>query len=126
MQRGEPLLPLALFRDRNFTLGARAISAVGFAITAQGVPLFLYLQTARSLSSTESALLLLPMAILAGVLSPLVGRALQGRDVRWTAVLGIAAVAGSLTWFAAWMQPGVDVAWLLLPSALLGVGNACL
>ncbi|MGM1030480.1 MAG: DHA2 family efflux MFS transporter permease subunit [Actinomycetota bacterium] len=126
VQRGEPLLPLSLFRDRNFTLGSIAISAVGFAITAQGVPLFLYLQTARGLSSTESALLLLPMAILAGVLSPLVGRALQGRDVRFTAVFGIAAVAGSLAWFAAWMSPGVDVAWLLLPSALLGVGNACL
>ncbi|GAA1418769.1 DHA2 family efflux MFS transporter permease subunit [Agrococcus citreus] len=126
VQRGEPLLPLALFRDRNFTLGSIAISAVGFAITAQGVPLFLYLQTARGLSSTESALLLLPMAILAGVLSPLVGRALQGRDVRWTAVLGVAAVGGSLAWFAAWMAPGVDIAWLLLPSALLGIGNACL
>ncbi len=122
--RGEPLLPLSLFRDRSFTLGCIAISAVGFAITAQGVPLFLYLQTARGLGTTESALLLLPMAILAGVLSPLVGRALQGRDVKLFAAFGIASVAGALAWYAAWMEPGVDVLWLLLPSALLGVGNA--
>lgn len=121
---GEPLLPLGLFRDRNFTLGSIAISAVGFAITAQGVPLFLYLQTARGLGTTEAALLLLPMAILAGVLSPLVGRALQGRDAKRFAAFGIASVAGALVWYAAWMRPEVDVLWLLLPSALLGVGNA--
>ncbi len=126
VQRGEPLLPLSLFRDRNFTLGCIAISAVGFAITAQGVPLFLYLQTARGATSTESALLLLPMAILAGVLSPLVGRALQGRDVRFAAVFGILAVAGAFAWFAGWMTPGIDTWWLLLPSALLGIGNAFL
>jgi EmrB/QacA subfamily drug resistance transporter len=122
--RREPLLPLGLFRDRNFTLGSIAIAAVGFAITAQGVPLFLYLQTARGLGSAQSALVLLPMAILAGVLSPLVGRALQGRDVRFAAVFGVTAVAASLLWLAGWMQPDVEVAWLLLPSALLGVGNA--
>ena len=44
---GEPLLPLDLFRDRNFWLAAIAIAAVGFAITAMAFPPMLYAQTVR-------------------------------------------------------------------------------
>ena len=36
--RGEPLVPLSLFRDRNFSLSNAAITTVGFAITGDGVP----------------------------------------------------------------------------------------
>ena len=38
VQPREPLLPLALFRDRNFSLANVAITTVGFAITAMALP----------------------------------------------------------------------------------------
>ena len=34
----EPLVPLGLFKDRNFSLANVGITAVGFAVTAHGVP----------------------------------------------------------------------------------------
>ena len=37
--RAEPLLPLRLFRDRNFCLACVAIAAVGFGVTAMAFPL---------------------------------------------------------------------------------------
>ena len=46
----EPLVPLALFGDRNFSLANVAISAMGFAITAMAFPLMLYAQLVRGLS----------------------------------------------------------------------------
>ena len=49
----EPLVPLGLFRDRNFSLANVAISTMGFAITAMGFPLMLYAQLVRGLSPTE-------------------------------------------------------------------------
>ena len=39
----EPLLPLELFKDRNFSLANVAIATVGFAVTAMSLPLMLLL-----------------------------------------------------------------------------------
>ena len=36
--KGEPLLPLDLFRDRNFSLANIGITTVGFTVTAFGLP----------------------------------------------------------------------------------------
>ena len=47
--RSEPLVPLGLFRDRNFSLANVAISTMGFAITAMAFPLMLYAQLVRGL-----------------------------------------------------------------------------
>ena len=46
----EPLVPLQLFRDRNFSVSNVGISAMGFAATAMGFPLMLYAQLVRGLS----------------------------------------------------------------------------
>jgi hypothetical protein len=46
----EPLVPLRLFRDRNFSLANVGISTVSFAFTAMAFPLMLYAQLVRGLS----------------------------------------------------------------------------
>ena len=52
-----------------------AISTMGFAITAMGFPLMLYAQLVRGvLARPQAALLLAPMAVVAIVLAPVVGR----------------------------------------------------
>ncbi len=71
--RREPLVPLGLFRDRNFSLANVAISVMGFAITALAIPLMLWAQVVRGLSPTRSALLLVPMAIMTILLARPVG-----------------------------------------------------
>ena len=43
--RGEPLVPLSLFRDRNFSVANVGIATVGFAVTAMAFPLMLCAQT---------------------------------------------------------------------------------
>lgn len=122
--RREPLVPLALFRDRNFTGANAAIVIVGFTVTAQALPLMFFLQLARGLTPTEAALLMIPMAVAAGVLSPFAGRVLDRIDPRLMLVPGLLLVSASLFLYAVMMNTGTDVAWLLIPSALLGVGNA--
>ncbi|NKX50859.1 MFS transporter, partial [Arthrobacter deserti] len=49
VNKKEPLLPLGLFRDRNFSLANGAITTVGFAITSQSLPLVFYFQSVRGL-----------------------------------------------------------------------------
>ncbi len=77
---GEPLVPLDLFRDRNFSIANIAIAAVGFTVTSMALPQMFYLQLARGLTPTESALLLIPLAILSGVLAPFAGKLLDRTD----------------------------------------------
>ena len=45
--RNEPLVPLGLFRDRNFSLANVAISVMGFAITALAIPIMIWAQVVR-------------------------------------------------------------------------------
>jgi EmrB/QacA subfamily drug resistance transporter len=120
----EPLVPLGLFKDRNFSLANLAISTMGFAITAMAIPLMIYAQGVRGLSPTGSALLLVPMALLTLVLAPVVGRLTDRIHPRLLTGAGFAAVVVSMSWLSRVMTPDSPTWQILLPMALLGVGNA--
>ncbi|WP_246160003.1 DHA2 family efflux MFS transporter permease subunit [Microbacterium rhizomatis] len=120
----EPLVPLVLFRDRNFSVSNIGISVVGFAVTSMSLPLMFFIQLARGLTPTESALLLIPMAVLTGVLSPLSGRLLDRVDARVILVPGLVLYAASLVWYSALMNASTPIWMFLLPSALMGVASA--
>ncbi len=124
--RREPLVPLSLFADRNFSVSNLGVAVVGFAAVSLGFPVMLYAQVVRGWSPTESALLLVPLAVFAGVLAPLVGRLIDERHPRYVVGFGMAAMAASLFWLSLAMTP--DASWpaLLLPMSLLGVANAFL
>jgi EmrB/QacA subfamily drug resistance transporter len=120
---GEPLLPLALFRDRNFSLANASITTVGFSVTAFGFPLMLYAQDVLELSPTRSALLLVPMAVISGALAPFVGRLADRMHPRYVAGIGLVCVPVSMVWLSAVMNPREAIVWLVLPLSLLGIGN---
>jgi len=122
--KSEPLLPLGLFRDRNFWVSNAGIAVVGFVVTSQSLSLMFFIQLGRGLTPTQSALLMVPMAVIAGVLSPFAGRLLDLIDPRLMLVPGLLLVAGALVWYATMMKPDTPVWMFLLPSAVLGVGNA--
>ncbi|MGH3411522.1 MAG: DHA2 family efflux MFS transporter permease subunit [Marmoricola sp.] len=123
--RREPLVPLHLFGDRNFSLANVGITTMGLAITALAFPFMLYAQLVRGLSPTEAALLLVPMAVTSIVLAPLVGKLTDRLHPRSITTVGFAAVAFSVWWLSQAMSPGSATWQILLPFALLGVGNAC-
>ncbi|MEU0096868.1 DHA2 family efflux MFS transporter permease subunit [Kribbella sp. NPDC006257] len=121
--KGEPLLPLSLFKDRNFSLANIAITTVGFAITAMAFPLMLYAQEVRGLSPTRSALLFIPMAVISGALAPFVGRLVDRTPPRFIAGFGLLCCSVSMFWLSQELQPGIAIWKILLPLALLGVAN---
>lgn len=124
VNRREPLVPLGIFRDRNFSLASVAIATIGFLVTAMSVPIFLYAQGVRGLTPTQSALLLVPTAIGAGVLSPFTSRFLQARDPRLFTAAGILGMGTAVGWYGLWIQQEVDVWLLLLPATLMGLSSA--
>ncbi|QJY45071.1 DHA2 family efflux MFS transporter permease subunit [Pseudonocardia broussonetiae] len=119
----EPLVRLGLFRDRNFSLANVVISTVGFTVTAMVFPILFYAQAVLGLSPTGSALLLVPMAVVSGVLALYVGALTDRMHPRVLAGIGLASWSVSLVWLAAVMGPDTPIWQLLLPIALLGVAN---
>ncbi|SDL58664.1 DHA2 family efflux MFS transporter permease subunit [Microbacterium azadirachtae] len=122
--RSEPLVPLELFRDRNFSVANLGIAAVGFTVTSMSLPMMFFYQLARGLTPTEAALLLIPMAVLSGVLAPLAGRILDRVDPRLLLVPGLGLTVLALVWYALLMNPDTPIGMFLLPSALMGIGQA--
>lgn len=124
--RSEALLPLSLFRDRNFSLGNTVITTVGFAITSMSLPLIFYLQMVRGLTPTESALMMVPMAVLSGALAPFVGRLIDTINPRLVATAGMTLCAVALVWYSFALTPDQPILMLLLPSAVMGLANSAM
>ncbi|CAN7260285.1 DHA2 family efflux MFS transporter permease subunit [Pseudarthrobacter oxydans] len=122
--KGEPLLPLALFRDRNFSLANIGITTVGFTVTAFSLPLIFYYQLVRGLTPTQSALMMVPMALISGGLAPVVGKVIDRVNPKFITAAGLVLMAVALAWNSALMQPDTPILLFLLPSAVLGFANA--
>lgn len=122
--RKEPLLPLRLFRDRNFSLANVAITSIGFTIVCMSLPLVFYFQLVRGLTPTQSALMLVPMAVISAGLAPFAGRLLDRVNPRGFAVFGTLMLSASLVVYSLLLTPDQPLWLLLVPSAMMGVANA--
>ena len=119
----EVLVPLSLFRDRNFTLACIAMTTVGFGVTSMAFPIMLWAQSVLGYSPTQAALLLAPMAILSGVLAPFVGRMVDTGNPRVLAGIGLASFSVALFWLGALLGPDTSPWAIMPPVLLLGVAN---
>ncbi len=124
INKGEPLVPLHLFKVRNFSLANIAITTMGFSITAMSLPLFFYYQLVRGMTPTQSALMMVPMALFSGILAPFVGKLVDAVNPRYVAFTGFILMSVSLTWTAALMSPETPIWLFLLPSGLLGIASS--
>jgi EmrB/QacA subfamily drug resistance transporter len=120
----EPLIPLDVFSDRDFTLCNIGVAITSFASTAMMLPLTFYTQTVCGLSPTRSALLIAPMAIANGGLAPFVGRIVDRYHPRPVLGFGFSVLAIALTWLSFEMAPDTPVWRLVLPFTAIGVGMA--
>lgn len=120
----EPLVPLGLFRDRNFSLANLGISFMGLAITTMSLPMIFYLQSVRSLTPTQAALLLSPMAIVAAICAPVVGKRVTAHDPRKFAIPGFLLFGGGIVAFAMLMHADTPLWVLLIPPVFEGIGSA--
>ena len=122
--RTEPLVPLSLFRDRNFSLSNVGIAAMGFATSGLMVPMMFYLQLVGGMTPTQSALVLVPMALITGVLAPFVGRMVDTTHPRYIIGAGLFLNAVAIGWLGMIARPDTPVWMLLLPVSLMGLASA--
>jgi EmrB/QacA subfamily drug resistance transporter len=124
--RQEPLVPLSLFRDRNFSVSNLAITTVSFAFTAMGFPLMLWAQLVRGYSPTQAGLLLAPMAVTSILAAPVAGRLTDKVHPRLLTLAGFAGLAASLLLLALVLAPDTPLWQLIAVFALVGLGSSFL
>ena len=123
-QKGEPLVPLSLFSDRNFSVSSIAITAVGFSITAMIFPFMIYAQVVRGLNPTHAALLMAPQALASIVMAPIAGRLVDRVHPRYLASAGLLGQAATIFWLSRVMTPDSATWQILLPALFLGISSS--
>ncbi|ORC06415.1 MFS transporter [Mycobacterium persicum] len=124
LNRRAALIPLEIFRDRDFSLCAVGVAVTAFATTAMMLPLIFYAQSVCGLSPIRAALLIAPVAISSGVLAPFVGRIVDTSHPLPVVGFGFSALAIAMTWLSIEMEPDTPVWRLVLPFCVIGVGMA--
>ena len=118
----EPLVPLSLFDDRNFTMGNWIAAAISFGMLSLFLPITIYLQSVRGFTALQAGLTMAPMSLTSMVVAPFAGRLADrvgGKYILMTGIslftIGIAA----LTFVAA-----ADSTWInfLIPLVICGSG----
>lgn len=121
----EPLLPLKLFTDWNFSFANLAIAFMGLGITAFSFPIMLYLQSVRGLTPTQSAFMIAPMAVMSLIMAPIIGRVSNKVDAKLFAVPGFLLFGGAIVAYGLILSADTPLWELLILSAIMGIGSSC-
>ncbi len=120
----EPLVPLSLFRDRNFSVSTIAITVMGFVGVSMGYPLMLWAQAVLGYSATKAALLLFPMAVMSIVLARFVGGLTDRVHPRIIVTTGFVLSIVGMFSLATQIKADTSIPLVALFQVILGCGNA--
>ncbi|MTD59037.1 DHA2 family efflux MFS transporter permease subunit [Amycolatopsis pithecellobii] len=121
----EPLLPLKVFNNRNFSAGTVTGIAIGFCITGMFIPLVLFVQEVLGMTPTQAGLLTAPMSLLSGIVAPFIGRLSDKVNAKYLVMFGFVALAAGVGLIALQARAGMNP-WALTPALLvcgLGTGS---
>jgi EmrB/QacA subfamily drug resistance transporter len=127
--QAEPLVPLGLFRDRNFSLMNWTGTAVSFAMQGIFIPITIYTQSVLGMTALQSGLTIAPMSLTAGIVAPFAGRLADRFGGKYLLMAGLAlfgagaavvtalstATSTQLTFFLPWVLAGVGLGLVFAP-----------
>jgi DHA2 family multidrug resistance protein len=116
----EPLFDLRLFANGTFLFSALTGYISVLALFGAEFLMPLYLQILRGKSALEAGIILLPMALAAGVVTPFSGRIADRIGARPLAVIGYSLLAVN-TWQFTHLTADTSIGWIQMLLALRGV-----
>lgn len=120
----DPLIPLQIFKIRNFSLGNICIAAMGFTVAGTPLPMMMYFQQVHGMDPMHAGMMIIPQAATAAILSPFVGKLVDRSNPNILAAYGFGTVALSILGLALIMIFNLHIVWALVALFFLGVGNA--
>jgi EmrB/QacA subfamily drug resistance transporter len=120
----EPLVPFALFHDRNYSLMLVVGAAMQLGLSGLFLPFTIYLQSVLGLTALQAGLVYVPSSIISMILTPILGRLTDRIGGKYILMSGL-ALFGLGTALQA-IVAGVDSSrWVFVPGVLIsGVGLA--
>jgi EmrB/QacA subfamily drug resistance transporter len=123
-QGAEPLLPFAVFKDRNFALMTVVVAAMGFAILGLYLPLTIYLQSVLGLSAIDAGLTIAVQPLVTMFASVIAAGLAQRTNGKYLLIPGLVALAAGSAYID-WAAHAGSGRWDFLPGLIvsgLGMG----
>lgn len=118
-QDREPLVPFALFRDRNFAILNGVGCAVSVGMVGLMLPLTIYLQSVLGYSALKAGLVGAPMWVMTLLVSPFAGQLADRLGGKAVLIAGLTLYAIGTTWIVVIADVGTD--WTaFLPAFIVG------
>ncbi len=120
--QAEPLVPLSLFKDRNFAVANWVAAAISFGMLSLFLPIVIYLQSVRGFSALTAGLTLAPMSLTSMFTAPFAGRLADKVGGKWILTTGISLFTVGFGWLT--FVAGPDSTWInfLGPAIVAGAG----
>ncbi|HET9894729.1 MAG TPA: DHA2 family efflux MFS transporter permease subunit [Streptosporangiaceae bacterium] len=124
-QDKEPLVPFALFRDRNFSLMNWMSGALSIGLLGIFLPITIYFQSALGYSALKAGLVMAPSSVVSMFVAPAAGRLTDKIGGKFILFTGLTLFAGGMGWLAAIAEPTSN--WPIFVPALVisGFGLGC-
>lgn len=121
----EPLVPLSLFRDRNFALMNGVTAAVAFGMLGLFLPITIYLQSVLGFSAIKAGLTFIPMSLVSMPLAPFAGRLADRIGGKYILLVGLALFAAGFGLLDLQISDQADWYSFTLPILVAGLGLGC-
>jgi Na+/melibiose symporter-like transporter len=92
----EPLVPLSLFSNRNFSISIWISAVVAFGLLGFFLPMTILLQSVLGFSALKAGLTFVPMALVSTVVAPVAGRLSDRLEAKWILFTGLTCFAAGL------------------------------
>ncbi len=125
-QDREPLVPFALFRDRNYSVVNWVSGTLSIGMMGIFLPFTIYLQSVLGFSALKAGLTMAPASLLSMFIAPVAGRFTDRIGGKYILMSGLALFGGGMAWVA--LEATTTSAWYAFLPALIvaGIGMGCI
>jgi EmrB/QacA subfamily drug resistance transporter len=120
--QAEPLLPLGLFRDRNFSVAIWVSATAAFGLIGFFLPVTIFLQSVLGFSALKAGLTFIPMSLISAFVAPIAGRLSDRYGGKYILLIGLALFAAGFGLVALVISLNATQAEFWGPAAVAGVG----
>ncbi len=125
-QGKEPLVPFALFRDRNYSVtnwisGVLAIGMMGIFL-----PFTIYLQSVLGFTALKAGLAMAPASLISLFVAPVAGRMTDKIGGKYILMAGLTLFGVGMGWLALIAHPNSNWPSFIAPLLVAGLGLGCI
>ena len=118
----EPLLPLSLFGNLNFSVAIWISAAVSFGLLGFFIPITIFLQSVLGFSALKAGLTFIPMSLMSAITAPIAGRLSDRFGGKYILMAGLTLFAVGLGLVVYLISLSATQATFWGPAAVAGIG----